>query len=153
MRALTVGWKISHVNDRIEGCFCSQNSTKGHYIYIQRYMLEKHIRHMSLSPLPHSQRPWSIAVRTAYQKLYQIYQTGSSYVHSGSVEAHRLQQYGQAIIVDAYPLLLLLTETAESESLPLEWIENVSTEFTALLALVDDRWMSAKDEYVENIMV
>ena len=107
---------------------------------------------MSLSPLPLTQRPWSIAVRSAYQKLYQIYHTGSSYVNSGSLEAHRLQQYGQAIIVDAYPLLLLLTETAESEFLPLEWIENIATEFTALLALVDERWMSAREEYVESIM-
>jgi len=104
---------------------------------------------MSISPLPHSHRPWSIAVQTAYQKLHQIYQTGSSYIDSGSVEAHRLQQYGQAIIADAYPLLLLLTETADSEFLPLEWIENVATEFTALLALIDEAWMSAKDEYVK----
>ena len=117
-----------------------------------KYMLEEGIACMSFSPLPHSQRPWSIAVRTAYQKLHQIYHTGSSYVNSGSVEAHRLQQYGQAIIDDAYPLLLLLTDTAESESLPLEWIENIATEFTALLALLDDRWASAKEEYVESIM-
>jgi hypothetical protein len=68
------------------------------------------------------------------------------------VEAHRLQQYGQAIVADAYPLLLLLTQTAEAESLPLEWIENVATEFTALLALVDETWMSAKDEYVKSII-
>jgi len=68
------------------------------------------------------------------------------------VEAHRLQQYGQAIIDNAYPLLLLLTDTAESESLPLEWIENIATEFTALLALLDDRWASAKEEYIESIM-
>ena len=107
---------------------------------------------MSLSPLPHSQSPWSNAVRTAYQKLHQIYHTGSSYIHSGSLEAHRLQQYGQAIIVDAYPLLLLLMETAESESLPLEWIENVASEFTALLALIDERWISTEREYVERIM-
>ena len=105
---------------------------------------------MSISPLPQSQRSWSIAVRTAYQKLYQIYQTGYSYVNSGSVESHRLQQYGQAIITDAYPLLLLLTNTAESEHLPLQWIEEVSTEFTALLAVIDEIWMSAEDEYVKK---
>src|SRR5258705_6117157 len=61
--------------------------------------------HMSICPLPQSQRSWSIAVRIAYQKLHQIYQTGFSYVNSGSVEAHRLQQYGHAIIADAFPLL------------------------------------------------
>jgi hypothetical protein len=66
------------------------------------------------------------------------------------VEAHRLQQYGQAIVEDAFPLLLLLSETADAESIPLEWIENVATEFTALLALVDEAWMSAKDEYVQK---
>jgi len=107
---------------------------------------------MPLSPLPQSQRPWSIAVQNAYQKLYQIYHTGSSYVDLGSVEAHRLQQYGNTIIVDAYPLLLLLTESAESESLPLEWIEQVATEFTMLLELIDEHWASAKHEYVGCIM-
>jgi hypothetical protein len=101
---------------------------------------------MSISSLPHSNGPWSIAVRTAYQKLHQVYYTGSSYVNSGSIEAHRLQHYGQAIITDSYPLLLLLSETAESEGLPLEWIENVSADFTALLALIDETWMQAKDE-------
>ena len=104
---------------------------------------------MPLSPLPHSQTPWSIAVRATYQRLYQIYHTGSSYINSGSMEAHHLQQYGQSIIVDVYPILLLLTETVESESLPLEWVENIATEFTALLMLVDERWMLAKDEYVK----
>ena len=97
-----------------------------------------------LSPLPQSQGPWSVSVRNAYQKLYQIYQTASSYIDSGSVEAHRLEQYGQMIIVEAHPLLFLLTESAESESLPLDWIENTATEFTMLLALVDECWTSAK---------
>lgn len=108
---------------------------------------------MPFPPLPHSQTPWSIAVRAAYQKLYQIYHTGSSYVDSGNVEAHRLQQYGRSIIAEAGPILLLLTETAESESLPLEWVENIATEFTTLLSLVDERWMSAKHEYVKCILV
>ncbi|KAF8800932.1 hypothetical protein BYT27DRAFT_7035561, partial [Phlegmacium glaucopus] len=54
---------------------------------------------------------------------------------------------------DAYPLLLLLTETAESESIPLEWIENVATEFTALLALIDGRWISAKEELATNVTI
>ena len=107
---------------------------------------------MPLSPLPNSLRPWSVAILNAYQKLHHIYQTASYYMDSGSIEAHRLQQYGNAIISDAYPLLVLLEELAESESLPHSWIEDVSTEFTALLALIDDAWISAKAEYVKNIM-
>jgi hypothetical protein len=105
---------------------------------------------MSIPSLLQSTRPWSIAIRNAHQKLHQIYYTGHSYVNSGSVEGHRLQQYGQAVIAEAYPLLLLLSETAESEGLPTQWIENVSTDFTALLALIDEAWMSAKDEYVQS---
>ena len=105
---------------------------------------------MHLSSLPQSQTPWSLLVRNAYQQLYQIYLTGSSYVDSGSVESHRLQQYGNAIITDAYPLLLLLSETvaesAEFESLPLEWIENIASKFSALLALIEEKWESAKEE-------
>jgi hypothetical protein len=50
--------------------------------------------------------------------------------------------------MDAYPLLLLLEESAESESLPLEWTEDIASDFTTLLAIVDDKWMTAKDEYV-----
>jgi hypothetical protein len=103
---------------------------------------------MPLSPLPQSQKPWSIAVQNAHQTLYQIYHTRSSYIETGSVEAHRLRQYGNAIIVEAYPVVLLLTESAESESLPLEWIEQVADEFTALLAVIQEHWTSAKDEYV-----
>src|SRR5260221_10789553 len=108
---------------------------------------------MSISSLPHSEsaRPWSIAVRTAYHKLHQIYCTGSSYLDSGSVEGHRLQQYGLMIINEAYPLLLLLSQTASAEGVPSDWIENVASEFTALLALIDDTWMSAaEDESVKN---
>lgn len=103
---------------------------------------------MPLSPLPQSQRPWSISVQNAYQKLFQIYQTGSSYINIGSIEIHRLQQYGDMIIFDAFPLVLLLVESAEAESIPLEWIEQIATEFTALLELIDEQWMSAKDECV-----
>ena len=100
---------------------------------------------MPLSPLPQSERPWSNVVYTAYQKLYQIYNTGSSYIGMGNVEAHWLQQYGNAIITDAYPVLLLLTESAESESIPLEWIKQLATEFTTLLELIEEQWMSVKD--------
>lgn len=107
---------------------------------------------MPLFPLPQSERPWSIAVHTAYQKLYQIYNIGLSYIDVGNVEAHWFQQYGNAIIVDTYLLLLLLTESAESESIPLEWIEQLATEFTALLELIDEQWMLVKDEYVSSIM-
>lgn len=107
---------------------------------------------MPLSPLPQSERPWSNAVHTAYQKLYQIYHTGSSYIDVGNIEAHRLQQYGNSIIADAYPVLLLLTESAEAESIPLEWIEELATEFSTLLELIEEQWMSIKDEYVSSIV-
>jgi hypothetical protein len=112
------------------------------------------ILHMPLSPLPHSLRPWSVAILNAYQQLLHVYQTASSYMdnNSGSIEAHRLQQYGNTIISVAYPLLVLLDDSAKSELLPHSWIEDVSTEFTALLALIDDAWLSAKAEYVKNIM-
>ena len=107
---------------------------------------------MPLPPLPQSERPWSNEVHTAYQKLYQIYHTGSSYIDVGNIEAHRLQQYGNAIIADAYPVLLLLTESAGAESIPLEWIDELATEFTTLLELIEEQWMSVKDEYVSSIV-
>ena len=141
---LGAGWESGHIE-----LLFSEWWDRVLYIRITMYSIALN---MPLSPLPHSQTPWSIAVRAAYQKIYQIYHTGSSYVDSGNVEAHRLQQYGQSIIVDAYPILLLLTQTAESESLPLEWVETITTEFTTLLTLVDERWMSAKDKYVQCIL-
>ena len=107
--------------------------------------------HMPLSPLPQSQKPWSIAVQNAYHTLYQIYHTGSSYIETGNIEAHCLQQYGNTIIMEAYPVVLLLNESAESESLPLEWIEHIATEFTALFEVIWEHWTSAKDEYVMGI--
>jgi hypothetical protein len=67
------------------------------------------------------------------------------------MEAHRLQKYGHMVITDAYPLLLLLSDTASSEGIPLDWIENVANEFTALLALIDETWLSAvEDESVKQ---
>ncbi|KAF8797423.1 hypothetical protein BYT27DRAFT_7042192, partial [Phlegmacium glaucopus] len=54
---------------------------------------------------------------------------------------------------DAYPLLLLLTESAESESIPPEWIEQLATEFTALLELINEQWMSVKDESASNVTI
>jgi uncharacterized membrane protein YjdF len=101
---------------------------------------------MSLPPLPPSHQPWSAAIRNAYQQLNHAYQTAFSYVASESLEAHRLQQYGNTIITDAYPILLLVAQSAESESLPEEWIENVADDFQSLLALIKDRWTSAKEE-------
>jgi hypothetical protein len=104
---------------------------------------------MPLPTLPSSPRSWSVAVRNAYQRLNQIYETAHSYIDSGSLEANRLQYYGNLIINEAYPLLLLLGESAESESLPQDWIEDVATQFTMLLELVNEHWLSAaNDEYV-----
>ena len=104
---------------------------------------------MPLPTLPLSPRSWSVPVRDAYQRLNQIYETAHSYIDSGSLEANRLQYYGNLIINDAYPLLLLLDESAESESLPQDWIEDVATQFTMLLELVNEHWFSAaNDEYV-----
>jgi hypothetical protein len=104
---------------------------------------------MPLSPLPPPpEHSWSTAVQNAYQRLYQIYHTASSYIASEGLEAHRLQQYGQAIITDAYPLLLLMEESATSESLPQEWIDRVATEFTVLITLVDEKWAAAAEECV-----
>ena len=94
-----------------------------------------------LATLPEIDTFWLIAVLNAYQKLNQIYQTASSYLDSESFEAHQLWQYGNAIITDAYPLLLLLEESAEEKSIPHEWIENIATQFMQLLHLVDEKWM------------
>ena len=79
------------------------------------------------------------------QHTKDYHHTGSSYINSGSVEAHCLQQYGQSI-------MLLLTESAQYDSLPLDWVENITTEFTILLTLIDERWMSAKDECINCLM-
>lgn len=103
---------------------------------------------MPLTTLPMSQRPWSIAVQDAYQILHQNFGTAESYLESGSLEAHRLRNYGTSIIENAYPLLLLLSETADSESLPIEWVETIAREFTDLLALIEEQWLSANNEYV-----
>ena len=107
--------------------------------------------HMPLSLLPQSQKPWSIAVRNAYHTLYQIFHMGSSYIETGNIEAHCLQQYGNTIIMEAYSVVLLLTESAESKPLPLEWFEHTTTEFTTLLAVIQEHWTSAKNECVMGI--
>jgi len=145
-------WWPCQLSAEKERPFLVLRTVKEMAIYIYTAFLIDMSTSMPLSPLPPSERPWSIAIHTAYQKLYHIYDTGSSYIDVGNVEAHWLQQYGNAIIVDAYPLLLLLNESAESESIPVEWIEQIATEFTTLLELIDEEWMSVKDEYISSIM-
>lgn len=105
---------------------------------------------MSLIPLParRSTEPWSASVRTAYSKLNSIYQTATAYISSDGLEAHCLQQYGRAIITDAYPLLLLMEESAEHEGIPYSWVEAVANQFAETLLLVDERWRIAEGEYV-----
>lgn len=109
---------------------------------------------MSLHPLPacHS-GTWSRAVLDAYSNLNSIYQTALAYVHSDGLEAHRLRQYGTAIITDAYPLLILMEDCSDSEGLPSLWVHNAANQFTELLALVDDKWVVAEGECVTVTLV
>jgi hypothetical protein len=59
-----------------------------------------------------------------------------------------------SIVSNAYPLLLLLTESAESESLPQHWIDDIANGFITLLALIDEQWVSAtNEEYVSLLRV
>ena len=101
---------------------------------------------MPLLPLPPTQRPWSISVNDAYHRLSHIFETTSSYLDSHNFERHRLQQYGDAIISDAYPILLLMADSAQSEFLPEIWIESAADQFTELLRHVNDHWKSLDTE-------
>lgn len=102
---------------------------------------------MPLPSLPPAPQPWPVSVQNANRQLQQIYQTAASYIESESLEAHRLQQYGNAIMSDAYSLLLLMEASSEAGSPLREWVESAANEFTELLALVNDRWAFAQDEY------
>lgn len=104
---------------------------------------------MSLSPLPAHSGTWSRAIHDAYSNLNAIYSTALAYIHSDGLEAHWLQQYGTAIITDAYPLLILLEDCAESEGLPPAWAHTAANQFTELLALVDEKWVMAKGECIQ----
>lgn len=108
---------------------------------------------MPLPHLPQSQNPCSASVRQAYQKLSQIYETAESYINSGGLETHCLDHYRRSIIEDAYPIVVLLGETAESESIPqeLEWVEGIANMFTTLLNLLWEQWLLAtNEEYVDS---
>lgn len=101
---------------------------------------------MPLSPLPVTQHPWPVSVQNAYRQLYQIFLTADSYVGSESLEAHRLQQYGNAIANDGYPLLLLMEASAGPDSPLQAWIDIAANEFTQLLTLVDEMWTSVQNQ-------
>lgn len=87
-----------------------------------------------------------MSVQNAYQQLYQIYQTADSYVGSQGLEVHCLQQYGNAIVSEGYPLLLLMETSAGADSPLRAWVEAAANEFTELLTLVDEMWISAQDQ-------
>lgn len=101
---------------------------------------------MSLRALPDVSVPWPVSVQNAYHQLYQIYQTASSYVNTESLESHRLQQYGNAIITDAYNILLLMETSTRGNSPLREWIEVAAGQFTELLTLVNELWTSAQGQ-------
>jgi hypothetical protein len=103
---------------------------------------------VQLPLLPATETPWSPNISNAFLQLNSIYSTASTYLESGSVEPHRLDQYATAVVGDAFPLLLLLDESAEEESLNLSWLENVSNLYVELLVLLDENLERTKGEYV-----
>jgi len=98
--------------------------------------------------LPATETPWSPNIRIAFLQLNSIYSTASTYLESGSVEPHRLDQYATAVVSDAFPLLLLLDESAEEEGLNLGWLEKVSNLYVELLVLLDENLECTRGEYV-----
>ena len=103
---------------------------------------------VQLPLLPATEMPWSPNIRNAFLKLNSIYSTASTYLESGSVELHHLDQYATAIVSDAFLLLLLLDESAEEEGLNLSWLENVSNLYVKLLVLLDENLKHTKGEYI-----
>lgn len=108
---------------------------------------------MSLSPLPATSllSPWPVSILTAYRQLDQIYRTASAYTATEGLDAYRLQQYGNTISSDAYPLLLLMEQSVQDDSPLRVWVEDAADEFTGLLSLVNDLWTSAQDQYVNHL--
>ena len=78
-----------------------------------------------------------------------IYSTASAYLETGSVEPHRLEKYATAVVSDAFPLLLLLDESAEEENLSLHWLEKASNLYMEILVLLDENLEYARGEYVK----
>jgi len=103
---------------------------------------------VQLPLLPATETPWLPNIRNAFFKLNSIYSTASTYLESGSVELHRLDQYATAVVSDAFPLLLLLDESAEEEGLDLSWLENVSNLYVELLVLLDENLKRTRGQYV-----
>jgi hypothetical protein len=104
---------------------------------------------VQLPPLPAMETPWSPNIRNAFLHLNTIYSTASAYLETGSVEPHRLGKYAAAVVSDAFPLLLLLDESAEEENLSLHWLEKVSNLFVEILVLLDENLERARGEYVK----
>ena len=103
---------------------------------------------VQLPLLPATETPWSPIIRNAFSQLNSVYSTASTYLESGSVEPHRLEQYATAVVGDAFPLLLLLDESAEDEGLDLSWLEHVSNLYVELLVLLDENLARTRGEYV-----
>lgn len=77
---------------------------------------------VELPLLPVTETPWSSNIRNAFLWLNSIYSTSSTYLKSGSVELHHHDQYATVIVSDAFPLLLLLDESADKEGFNLCWL-------------------------------
>ena len=104
---------------------------------------------VQLPPLPTIETPWSPNIRNAFLLLNTIYSTASTYLETGSIEPHRLDKYAAAVVSYAFPLLLLLDESAEEENLSLDWLEKVSNSYVEILVLLDENLECARGEYVK----
>ena len=101
---------------------------------------------VQLPPLPARETPWSPNIRNAFLCLNTIYSTASAYLETGSIEPHRLDIYAAAVTSDAFPLLLLLDESAEDENMSLPWLEKVSNLYVEILVLLDENLERARGE-------
>lgn len=72
--------------------------------------------------------------------------TAYSYLEAESFHQHRLQGYMNAIVTDAFPIILLLEESAVQERIPLLWLTDVANKFTDLCGQLSESFQTDASE-------
>lgn len=101
---------------------------------------------MFLPNLPETPTPWPPSVQNSYQRLNGLYNTARTYVNGEILEPHRLEMYSNSLVMDAFPILVLLEESSLDLNIPFDWLNNIANLFVETYLLLEEHLKIAKGE-------
>lgn len=84
---------------------------------------------MAFPPLPRREGnvSWSPQVSHVAQILSDVHRMATNMLTLGNFDIHRLEYHQEAVIKDAFPLLMALEAVEQEEGIPSNWIQEATT--------------------------